>query len=68
MTVREIDLVSTFRQNNVFGRSAQMLVDGLIDPSPIITAKFSLNSVLDAFHASFRIEEHIKVLLTNEQR
>lgn len=67
LTAREIDLVSTFRQNNVFERSAQMLIDGVINPSPIITAQFSLNSVLDAFRASFRVEEHIKVLLTNAQ-
>lgn len=64
MTAREIDLVSTFRQNNVFERSARMLVDGTIDPSPIVTGRFSLTSVLEAFTASFRTEQHIKVLLT----
>lgn len=64
MTAREIDLISTFRQNGVFERSARMLVDGMIDPGPILTARFPLADVLEAFRASFRTEQHIKVLLT----
>lgn len=64
MTAREIDLISTFRQNNVFERSARMLVDGTIDPAPIVTGEFPLAEVLEAFKASFQAEQHIKVLLT----
>lgn len=63
MTTREIDLVSTFRQNNVFRRSAEMIVGGKIDPTPILTGAFPLDAVHDAFKASFETEKHIKVLL-----
>ena len=64
MTTREIDLVSTFRQNGVFGRAARMLVDGVIDPTPILTGTFDLADVHDAFRASFDTQRHVKVLLT----
>ncbi|QKV20040.1 alcohol dehydrogenase catalytic domain-containing protein [Oricola thermophila] len=63
MTTREIDLISTFRQNGVFGRSAAMLVDGHIDPGPIVTGSYRLAEVHKAFTASFDSERHIKVLL-----
>lgn len=64
MTTREIDLISTFRQNGVFARSAQMLVGGAVDPRPILTGAFDLADVHDAFEASFDTERHMKVLLT----
>ncbi|CAN0656525.1 L-idonate 5-dehydrogenase (plasmid) [Nitratireductor aquimarinus] len=63
MTTREIDLVSTFRQNAVFARSASMLVDGRIDPRPIVTGSYRLADLREAFAASFESERHIKVLL-----
>ena len=63
MTTREIDLISTFRQNGVFTRSARMLVDGAVDPLPIITGSFDLADVETAFNASFDTERHLKVLL-----
>lgn len=64
MTTREIDLISTFRQNEVFARSAQMLVDGAVDPQPIVTGSFPLGDVDAAFAASFDTDTHLKVLLT----
>lgn len=63
MTTREIDLISTFRQNGVFARAARMLVDGAVDPRPILTGTFDLADVLAAFYASFETERHLKVLL-----
>lgn len=64
MTTREIDLVSTFRQNGVFARSAQMLVDGFVDPRPILTGTYDLADIQTAMNASFDTERHLKVLLT----
>lgn len=66
MTTREIDLLSTFRQNNVFARAARMLVDGTIDPEPILTGAFDLADVHDAFQASFDTEHHLKVMLLGQ--
>lgn len=63
MTTREIDLISTFRQNGVFARSAHMLVNGTVDPRPILTGSFDLADVQAAFSASFDTERHLKVLL-----
>lgn len=63
MTTREIDLISTFRQNGVFARSAHMLVSGAVDPLPILTGAFELADVQAAFSASFDSERHLKVLL-----
>ena len=63
MTTREIDLISTFRQNGVFARSAYMLVDGVVDPRPILTGAFDLADVQTAFSVSFDTEQHLKVLL-----
>lgn len=64
MTTREIDLVSTFRQNGVFARSAKMLVEGVVDPRPILTGIYDLADIQTAMKASFDTERHLKVLLT----
>lgn len=63
MTTREIDLISTFRQNGVFARSVRMLVDGIVDPHPILTGTFELADIQAAMQASFDTERHLKVLL-----
>lgn len=64
MTTREIDLVSTFRQNGVFARSAQMLVDGVVNPIPILTGTYDLADIQTAMDESFDTERHLKVLVT----
>ncbi|WP_114390758.1 alcohol dehydrogenase catalytic domain-containing protein [Notoacmeibacter marinus] len=63
MTIREIDLIPTFRQNGVFERAAKMLVEGRVDPRPIVTGRYELLRVKEAFAASFHTDRHIKVLL-----
>jgi L-idonate 5-dehydrogenase len=63
MTIREIDLISTFRQNGVFSRAVSMLVNGQINPRPIHSGTFPLADVRAAFNASFDQKSHIKVLL-----
>lgn len=68
MTTREIDLVSTFRQNRVFDLAAQMLVSGAIDPRPILTARYPLAECLHAFDESFDREKNIKVVLLGSKR
>ena len=64
MTVREIDLISTFRQNGVFARAVSMLLRGVIDPDPIVSGVFPLAEVAAAFEASFDRQRSIKILLT----
>ena len=62
MSTREIDLVSTFRQNNVFRHAVDMLVNGSVDPSPILTAAFGLEAAPRAFEASLDRGVNIKVI------
>lgn len=62
MSTREIDLVSTFRQNNVFKQAVEMLVACAVDPSPILTSAFGLDAARSAFEASLDREANIKVI------
>ena len=68
MTVREIDLISTFRQNGVFARAVSMLLRGAIDPRPIVSGTYPLPEVAAAFDASFDRDRSIKILLTGSDR
>ena len=67
MTVREIDLISTFRQNGVFARAVSMLLRGAIDPRPILSGTYPLPEVAAAFDASFDRDRSIKILLTGPE-
>lgn len=71
MSTREIDLVSTFRQNNVFRQAVDMLVSGNVDPLPVLTSTFPLDAAHSAFEASLDREANIKVIFVghgNEKR
>lgn len=68
LTVREIDLVSTFRQNGVFQQAIDMLLGGAIDPTPILSAQFELDDFAAAFACSFERDKSLKVLLLGEPR
>jgi L-idonate 5-dehydrogenase len=68
LSTREIDLVSSFRQNNVFGMAVDMLVSGRVDPKPILTAAFPLEAGSDAFEASLDRETNIKVIFVAGER
>lgn len=61
LTTREIDLISTFRQNQVFGLAANLLVSGDINPLPILTSIYPLEDCQKAFAASFDRDLNIKV-------
>lgn len=62
MSTREIDLVSTFRQNNVFKQAVDMLASGSVDPAPILTSAFGLDAAQRAFEASLDRDTNIKVI------
>jgi L-idonate 5-dehydrogenase len=66
MSTREIDLVSTFRQNNVFGQAVDMLVAGAVDPLPILTSAYGLDAAHNAFEASLDREANIKVIFVSQ--
>ncbi len=61
---RELDVTSVFRYANCFGRCLDLVASGKVSLAPLVTGRYPLESVVDAFEfASTRKAECVKIVI-----